>query len=86
MSKYDPDASSYFDVFPDYMGKLSMNSPLELTGKGFCFQEISLSTRMLEDDRLEVHVHLANADSLLCTEAIIFATDSQFFVKDFLLG
>lgn len=83
--RYNPDASSYFDVFPDYMGKLALNSaPMKL--HGFCFNEISLSTTMLEDGRVEVDINLVDAGSLFCTEALIFATDSQYFVKDYLLG
>ena len=81
--RYDPDASSYFDVFPEYVATLE--DGMEHNFEGACFKKISIDFQKLEDQSVEIVVNLDEAESLLCREAMIFATDTQFFVEDYLL-
>ena len=81
--KYNPDASSYFDVFPEFIGAVNQDSNLNFIGS--CWQDIT-ATSGLNGDKMEIKIDLHNSNSLLCTEAMIIATDSQYFVKDFLIG
>ena len=40
----------------------------------------------MNGETFEVKIDLKESNSWLCTEAIIIATDTQYFVKDFLIG
>ena len=74
---------TYFDIFPEYVGAVNLNSVLNFIGS--CWQDITAKSQM-NGDKMEIAIDLHNSNSLLCTEAIIIATDSQYFVKDFLIG
>ena len=83
--KYNPDASSLFDVFPEYQSALPLQAaPLKLNGT--CFKDITVFASDNSDGSVLVKINLDQSDSLLCTEAMIVATDSQYFVKNFLIG
>ena len=40
----------------------------------------------MNGETFEVKIDLKESNSWLCTEAVIIATDTQYFVKDFLIG
>ena len=82
--KYDPDVSSYFDLFPAYEGALNLNETFKMSGA--CFQDITVHMWEQENGEVKVIFDLQESQSLFCTEALIIATDTQFFVKDFLLS
>ena len=83
--KYNPDASSLFDVFPEYQSALPLQAaPLKLNGT--CFKDITVIASDNSDGSVLVKINLDQSDSWLCTEAMIVATDSQYFVKNFLIG
>ena len=82
--KYDPDVSSYFDLFPAYEGALNLNETFKMSGA--CFQDITVHMWMQENGEVKVIFDLQEGQSLFCTEALIIATDTQFFVKDFLIS
>ena len=54
---------------------------------GSCFKDIKAISEINGDNgQVEVKINLQDSESLLCTEAMIIATDSQYFVKDILIG
>ena len=82
--KYDPDSSSYFDLLPTYQGILGLDETLQT--KGSCFQDITVVAELQDNGEVKVIFDLQDSQSLFCAEAIIIATDSEFFVKDFLIS
>ena len=82
--RYDPDASNYFDLLPTYEGTLALDGSLDVVGS--CFKQIKASAEILENGQVEVTFDLQESESLFCGEAIIVATDTEFFVKEWLLS
>ena len=83
-SRYDPDASKYFDLLPTYEGTLALNESVKMAGS--CFKDISTTAELLENGEVEVTFDQQDSESLFCGEAFIIATDTQFFVKEWLLS
>ena len=82
--RYDPDVSSYFDLLPTYEGALNLDQTFKMSGA--CFQDISVHMWKQGNGEVKVIFDLQESQSLLCTEALIIATDTQYFVKDFLIS
>ena len=82
--KYDPDASNYFDLLPTYEGTLVLDGSLNIIGS--CFKQITATAEILENGQVEVTFDLQESESLFCGEAIIVATDTEFFVKEWLIS
>ena len=83
--RYNPDQSSYFDLIPQYMGNVEYDALL-LENVGNCFKKMTMTRQELENGQLELNINLQDSESLTCAEAMIIATDSQFFVKEFFIS
>ena len=59
-----------------------MKRDSSISFEGSCWKDITIKFWK----GIEVAVDLQDSNSLLCTEAIIIATDTQYHVKDFLIG
>ena len=80
---YDPDSSSYFDVIPEFQEYLKLDQ--EFTLRGHCFQDFRAISRKNDDGSVTVTINLHDG-GLLCGEAFIVVTNSQYFVKEILFG
>ena len=81
--KYDPDASAYFDFFPAYQGAVAPGSTLQFPESGSCFKNIIATATQKEDGKVLVTITLKDPVSLICSEGLVVATDSQFFVHEY---
>ena len=60
---------------------------LKWWSKGIFWKSLTCTAKSeMNGETFEVKIDLKESNSWLCTEAIIIATDTQYFVKDFLIG